>query len=137
HGQHDEEGDRQGHDEQPDVAVHRGEWDAGDAGYHEQQLAIRRRDHADHEVDDRRDAEMHGIDADGADGGHGDRHHHQQHEQRIEEAAEHQKQQVDDEEEFEARDVERRDPGADLDADLLAGDDIVDEERAGDDEGHD
>jgi hypothetical protein len=63
-----------------------------------------------------------------------ERHQHEQHDRRIEEAAEQQEQTVDQQEEQERRQVEPAEPGREQVRDLLAGNDVVEDERAADDQ---
>ena len=75
---------------------------------------------------------MHDVDAQRVDRRNEDRHDDQQHRTGLEEAAEHEEQYVDDDQELDLREVILAHPGRKHVRDVLAGDDVVEGERASD-----
>ena len=106
---------------------------AGDVGHDEQQQAVGRRDQPEHDVDHDDDAEMHHVDAERLRGRDQHRHDDQQDRGALEQAAEHQQDDVDQRSgSRSATGRSRRARRSSAARDVLDGDDVVEDQRAGD-----
>ena len=104
----------------------------GDLDHDEEQQAVGRRDQADHDVDDDHDAEMHQVDAERLGGREQHRHDDQEDRRAFEQAAEDQQEEVDDQQEGQRRKLVALQHAAERLGDVLDRDDVVEDQRAGD-----
>src|SRR6185312_8090243 len=121
-------------DKWPNLADDGAERDAGDAIDHEQHHAVGRRDQANHAIHHRDNAEIDQVDPQGPAARDEQRQHHQDDRRGVEQAAQKQQDEIDDDEEGERVEVEAFEVGGHVGGDVLGRHDVVENQRATDDD---